>query len=696
MDFSNIANAAESLAANTIKGQAESLTSNRDIQGEFTSLLKKRSTGKLSDAEMKQYNEIIKLLKDQNKLTETSWKLDRTSQKAYTKMSVDQFKQQMKQWTTTGSILKGISTGLTNMFNRLDKHIQLYSQYSIRTQAALEGTQTTYRDAVSNLTQAIGGTGLAQMSDVLANMNQLTSQGIVANVEQRAFLASVKDGIASTFNVADSTMMRLIKLQGEDSTANRLVMQASLKEYLNSNYQNSQYLIEQYRQVSDSLVEATSLLTNSLSLSLESTVQKWMGSLSSLGLSDKAVQSLAQAIGYVGSGDLSGISSSGMQNLVIMGANRAGLSYGDLLTGGLTAEQTNALMTGMLQQLGSMSGNNVVMSEYAKLLGVSVSDLKVARQAASELEKISNTVIDTTERGLSKYLKKYNEYLNNTPSVLYDNLFSNRLFGMGMNVASTRLGYGSFKVGNLVTKLGSMIPGKVGDWASVLGTAMQLGPVLGVDLNRFVKGDFSGLKNAFTAITSLKNLVRRPDSEKAYEKLAGVSLAQQLDVLSTTSEQMLEAAKSVGKKATDIDAADVMSAAQGLNRTAAEIGAYKTTSASTSLTGESAYKNENIIEINIDDAFAALEEAQAARTADDIFEFLSDDVVTVTPFVNEGDTLSQITSYNKVTAESTANILQILKDVIEGKVQLINISIPSSMLAGTNGDLNSLLAPNGL
>lgn len=696
MDFSNIANAAESLAANTIKGQAESLTSNRDIQGEFTSLLKKRSTGKLSDAEMKQYNEVIKLLKDQNKLTETSWKLDRTSQKAYTKMSVDQFKQQMKQWTTTGGILKGISTGLTNMFNRLDKHIQLYSQYSIRTQAALEGTQTTYRDAVSNLTQAIGGTGLAQMSDVLANMNQLTSQGIVANVEQRAFLASVKDGIASTFNVADSTMMRLIKLQGEDSTANRLVMQASLKEYLNSNYQNSQYLIEQYRQVSDSLVEATSLLTNSLSLSLESTVQKWMGSLSSLGLSDKAVQSLAQAIGYVGSGDLSGISSSGMQNLVIMGANRAGLSYGDLLTGGLTAEQTNALMTGMLQQLGSMSGNNVVMSEYAKLLGVSVSDLKVARQAASELEKISNTVIDTTERGLSKYLKKYNEYLNNTPSVLYDNLFSNRLFGMGMNVASTRLGYGSFKVGSLVTKLGGMIPGKVGDWASVLGTAMQLGPALGVDLNRFVKGDFSGLKNAFTAITSLKNLVRRPDSEKAYERLAGVSLAQQLDVLSTTSEQMLEAAKSVGKKATDIDAADVMSAAQGLNKTAAEIGAYKTTSASTSLTGESAYKNENIIEINIDDAFAALEEAQAARTADDIFEFLSDDVVTVTPFVNEGDTLSQITSYNKVTAESTANILQILKDVIEGKVQLINISIPSSMLAGTNGDLNSLLAPNGL
>lgn len=696
MDFSNIANAAESLAANTIKGQAESLTSNRDIQGEFTSLLKKRSTGKLSDAEMKQYNEVIKLLKDQNKLTETSWKLDRTSQKAYTKMSVDQFKQQMKQWTTTGSILKGISTGLTNMFNRLDKHIQLYSQYSIRTQAALEGTQTTYRDAVSNLTQAIGGTGLAQMSDVLANMNQLTSQGIVANVEQKAFLASVKDGIASTFNVADGTMMRLIKLQGEDSTANRLVMQASLKEYLNSNYQNSQYLIEQYRQVSDSLVEATSLLTNSLSLSLESTVQKWMGSLSSLGLSDKAVQSLAQAIGYVGSGDLSGISSSGMQNLVIMGANRAGLSYGDLLTGGLTAEQTNALMTGMLQQLGSMSGNNVVMSEYAKLLGVSVSDLKVARQAASELEKISNTVIDTTERGLSKYLKKYNEYLNNTPSVLYDNLFSNRLFGMGMNVASTRLGYGSFKVGNLVTKLGGMIPGKVGDWATVLGTAMQLGPALGVDLNRFVKGDFSGLKNAFTAITSLKNLVRRPDSEKAYEKLAGVSLAQQLDVLSTTSEQMLEAAKSVGKKATDIDAADVMSAAQGLNRTAAEIGAYKTTSASTSLTGESAYKNENIIEIDIDDAFAALEEAQAARTADDIFEFLSDDVVTVTPFVNEGDTLSQITSYNKVTAESTANILQILKDVIEGKVQLINISIPSSMLAGTSGDLNSLLAPNGL
>ena len=623
----------------------------------LVSLISKLLGGKIDAGKIA---EIVKLLQKVKKATEGS----------------------EKEAKKNNSLLKGL-TGLANtLISSVNKSITVYTKYSIAVQAALEGSKqaaqraaqgiSSYQRTVDNLNAAIGKSGLANMDDVLKNMEELTTKGIVSNVEQRAFLASIKDGVVNAFDVADSTMMRLIKLQAEDSTTNRLVMQASLRDFLNQNYENSQYIYKEYQQVSDNLLEATSLLTSSLSLSLESTVQKWLGSLSSVGLSEDAVTSLAKAIGYVGSGNIADMESSGLQNLVIMGANRAGLSYSDLLTGGLDAAATNQLMAGMIQYLGSLSGNNVVLSEYAKTFGIKVSDIVAARNAQSDLEKLIGTTIDSSSTGLSRYLQNYDQYLNYSPALMYDNLINNVLFGTGLKVAGDPEAYKVYKIGDLIGKTANSLglTGIVGNIVNAIGPVMQLGAAMGItsiDTSGGLGSIFSGgVDQVMSLFNNVKDLAKDiwaggVDTLTAYNTLR--QLTGNFDVLAATAPK------------------------QGASRSSS--GASRD------------FERGNTVEASLDEAFAAMEEAQSARTADDIFEFLSNDVVSITPFVNEGDATSQLINYNKITAEASTNILKFLEktleDILTGNIALINVSVPSSMLQTTGGELsNPVLNGTGL
>lgn len=618
----------------TIVGQDEG-----GLQAEVTTITQltdKINSGKsLSRDESKQLKEIVKLLHENNEYAS----LNRDERKAIQKELTKQTKENTKNWTKSfkdsEKNFERLNKALSSAFQKIDSHIQSYTQYAIKVNAALDGTQKTYASAVQNLTDAIGSTGLAKMSDVLTQMNSLTEKGIIANVEQNAFLMSIKDGIASTFDAANGTLLRLIKLQGEDSTANRLVMQASLKTYLNETYQNSQYLYEQFNTVSNNLLEATSLLTSSLGNSLEATVQKWLGSLSSLGLSESAVASLSSALGAVGSGNLKGINEN-MQNLVIMGANRAGLSYSDLLTGGLTSEDTDKLMYGMINYLGSLAGNNVVMSEYANIFGVSVSDLKAARNAQSQLESIMGTAVSSNSSDLGNYLAKYNAYLNASPATLYDTLFENALFGLGANVAGNRTNYGVYKLGGLIGDITNSLglTGVVGNLVNLIGPGMQLTAAMGMDEGKL---SLTKLGSTLKGLgTTFGNLWADPNSVLAYNMLSGSNLATGTGIL-----------------------ADV-----GSGDTGGVGGATRNTSSSAGSSGKNPFGEGGSVTVAISESMDALEEAQSARTADDLYEFLSTDTVMVTPYVNEGNILTTIASYNKTVATNTANTVNVL-NIIE-------------------------------
>lgn len=131
--------------------------------------------------------------------------------------------------------------------------------------------------------------------------------GTSLNLEQRAFLATVASDIATTFNAFDSSLLRIIRLQQQDSTAARLGMEAVLTQQLNSMFQDTSYLQDLGKSVRAALLPAISLKGVEGGSEFEYIAQTYLGSLSSVGASDSLVTGLATALGQLGSGDITGL-----------------------------------------------------------------------------------------------------------------------------------------------------------------------------------------------------------------------------------------------------------------------------------------------------------------------------------------------------------------------------------------------------
>ena len=111
-------------------------------------------------------------------------------------------------------------------------------------------------------------------SSMLESLNELVAQGIAFNLEQRAFLDTLGEKIATTFDVANSSLLRIVKLQQADSTASRLGMEAYLTRYFNEMFQDTQYLSSTFDNVTAALLEATSQMQTKQSVEFEYIVQK--------------------------------------------------------------------------------------------------------------------------------------------------------------------------------------------------------------------------------------------------------------------------------------------------------------------------------------------------------------------------------------------------------------------------------------
>lgn len=102
----------------------------------------------------------------------------------------------------------------------------------------------------------------------------MVEKGISYHVAQRAFLMTMKDKIATTFDATNGTLLRLVRIQQHDSTAARLGMESSLTAFLNNMYETSEYMSSLATSVKGSLEEAMSLIDAKHAVSLEHTVQK--------------------------------------------------------------------------------------------------------------------------------------------------------------------------------------------------------------------------------------------------------------------------------------------------------------------------------------------------------------------------------------------------------------------------------------
>ena len=327
--------------------------------------------------------------------------------------------------------------------NNLESYFGSFSKYLGAVDARLQGLNDNYShfNRISGMiSRNLAGSPYVRQTQVLENLNTLVAQGIAYNVEQRAFLMTVSDKIATTFNVFDASLTRLIKIQQADITAARLGMEANLTHFFNKMYKDTSYLDNLSKSVSAAIIEANSQLSRDEALAFEHTVQKWLGSLSSVGMSESTISMLAQGIGYLGSGNISALNGNQeLTNLLVMAANQAGLDYSKILTGGANANIINQLMQGVVsfgQQIAS-SNNQVVKSQYAQLFGMTISDLtSLLNLSSQDLVSISNNMLEYS--GAIRETEKQLGMLGSRTTV-YDriqNVFSNFLAGTGENIAN--------------------------------------------------------------------------------------------------------------------------------------------------------------------------------------------------------------------------------------------------------------------
>lgn len=343
----------------------------------------------------------------------------------------------------------------------IDNALEQFRGYTSNIATRLSGNTDTFNTMVGRVSEATAFNGAVSASSVVNNLNALVSSGIAYNVELRAYLATATDKIATTFDVFDSNLLRLIRLQKHDTTAAYMGMEATLTDLFNETFKDTSFLNKGGLSdaITGSILEATSQMGYSEGLEFQYSVQKWLGALSESGASDSFVSTLANALNMLGTGDVNGLANnSQMQSLLALAANNAGLNYSDLLIGGLNATNTNTLMYSLLNYLGNVSsvssGNNVLRNAFGNVFGFGMSDVRAIQNLLSgQASTIYNSSLSyggaegKTSSQLQTMLDRTSVYdrINTT--------IDNMLYNIGSAVATNELFSGLWTGAGLLEKL---------------------------------------------------------------------------------------------------------------------------------------------------------------------------------------------------------------------------------------------------
>lgn len=315
----------------------------------------------------------------------------------------------------------------------------------------------SYWEKISDkIALGIGMSPLVRQDAMEDNVEALAKQGVVYNLEQRAFLMTIKDKIAATFDVADGTMRKLIRIQQADTTAARLGMESALTAFLNSMYDTSEFMKEVAINIRESLYEATALMEAEQATEYEFQVQKWTGALYSMGFSSSA--KVAETLGKITAGDISGVTEGGIGNLLIMAANEASLPIAEILAEGLTPDETNKLMKSMVEYLGRIydetKGSNVLAQQYANVFGVTASDLKAAANLLNTgFDKLSGELVTYSDMEARLKSMSNSMWLRSSQAELMTNLKDNLNYTFATTIANNPVLSGLNNMANMLNDL---------------------------------------------------------------------------------------------------------------------------------------------------------------------------------------------------------------------------------------------------
>lgn len=391
---------------------------------------------------------------------------------------------------------------INNVLGGIQSYMGTFSNYMGEIEARLQGSAKSYAGITRTIRANLSTSPYVKQTEVFNQLRELISQGIAYNVEQRAFLGTVSKNIATTFSVANSTLLQLIRIQQADTTAARLGLEASLTKYFNAMFGDTSYLNQTFKTVSASLLGSTSQLGAQRGVEYEYAVQKWLGSLGSLGVSESTLTSIAQGINMLGTGDITGLAGNQqLRNLLLMGAQRGGVSFTDVMSSGMSATAANQLLGGVVSYIQEIARtqNQVVRSQYANLFGVTLSDMTAIMNLTSkDLADISKNMLSYS----GAVLETTNQ-LNQVGSRLslknkLDNLIENSLVGAAERITGSAGSYLGWTAADLLQKSGLdiPIPSIMGfDTKQTVGSIAKLGIAGSSLLMNLVGGVLSSLSN---------------------------------------------------------------------------------------------------------------------------------------------------------------------------------------------------------
>lgn len=373
------------------------------------------------------------------------------------------------------------------LYSKVTEAATHYSSLLGQIETRLVGSGNTYSSVADMMSKAFAGSPYFSLRKAMDNIVEASKQGIAYNIELRATMATVSEKIANTFNAFDSSLLRIIKIQQADSTQARLGMESLLTNFLNKNFQDTSYLNSLSKSVTQALIDAEATMTRNEAAEFEYTAQQWLGSMSSVGVSDQVITTLAQGLGYLGSGDISGLTSnSALQQLLVASANKSGgRSYGDILTTGATSADIASLLGGfrtLIEEV-SDSGNIVALNQYAKVFGLSMSDLKsVLNLTTEDIQMLTNTTASYAEMvtQVNNELKKAGSRTGGAE--MLETLMQNVIDSAGTNIGSSMGGYLSWKMTGIAADMIS------GLQSGVDFQPFGMGGHLNLDLGQVMKG----------------------------------------------------------------------------------------------------------------------------------------------------------------------------------------------------------------
>ena len=353
--------------------------------------------------------------------------------------------------------------GIGTLATKLDKTIDESGKHQAGIDTRLYGSTSNaevmgsyWRGLSGDIMAIAGASPLVLQTEIISSLEKLVGTGISHNVKLRAFLDTITDKIATTFEVTDNTMLRLIRLQQQDSTAARMGMESALNAFLNNMFETTEYLSKLADSVRGNLEEAQALMTSKQATEFEYQVQKWMGSMYSVGVSDAAVTSLSTTVGQLAAGQIEALTGSGTGNLMIMAANQAGISIADILKDGLDADTTNRLLeatVNYLAQIAKQSNSKVVQQQLAGVFGIKASDLKAIMNIANDNKTLSNiTNTSVTNDQMLQELVIRAATMSSRVSVgeMITNLWENVQYSMAAGIANNPAMYGLYKMAGLM------------------------------------------------------------------------------------------------------------------------------------------------------------------------------------------------------------------------------------------------------